>query len=52
MQKLSFQNVELQEQYIALVDMGMIWMMATPSAKDRQTQDLTNGQTMSKRYHP
>ena len=40
-QKLSLQNVDLQEPYIALVDMGMIWRMATPTAEDRQTQDGT-----------
>ena len=39
MQKLSLQPVDLQEPYIALVDMGMIWRMATPTAEDRQTQD-------------
>ena len=38
-QKLSLQYVDLQEPYIAIVDMGMIWRMATPSAEDRQTQD-------------
>ncbi len=31
----------LQESYIALIDMGMIWRMATPSAEDRQKQDGT-----------
>ena len=39
MQKLSLQPVDLQEPYIALVDMGMIWRMATPTAEDWQTQD-------------
>ncbi|KAJ8375166.1 hypothetical protein SKAU_G00057460 [Synaphobranchus kaupii] len=39
--KLFLQSVDLQEPYIALVDMGMIWRMATPSAEDRQTQDGT-----------
>jgi hypothetical protein len=39
MQKLSLQPVNLQEPYIALIDMGMIWRMATPTAEDRQTQD-------------
>ncbi|KAL7406745.1 hypothetical protein ABVT39_025594 [Epinephelus coioides] len=38
-QKLALQSVDLQEPYTALVDMGMIWRMATPSAEDRQTQD-------------
>ncbi|KAK1893762.1 Leucine--tRNA ligase [Dissostichus eleginoides] len=38
-QKLSLESVDLQESYIALVDMGMIWRMATPSAEDRRTQD-------------
>ena len=40
-EKLSLHSVELQEPYIVLVDMGMIWRMATPSAEDRQTQDGT-----------
>ncbi|KAG1680240.1 hypothetical protein GQR58_012475 [Nymphon striatum] len=40
-QKLSLQPVDLQEPYIALIDMGMIWRMAIPSAEDRQTQDGT-----------
>lgn len=40
-QKLSLQLVNLQEPYVALVDMGMIWRMATPSAEDRQKQDGT-----------
>ena len=40
-QKLSLQSVDLNEPYIALVDMGMIWRMATPSAEDRQTEDGT-----------
>ena len=40
-QKLPMQSVDLQEPYIALIDMGMIWRMATPSAEDRQTQDGT-----------
>ena len=31
----------LQEPYITLIDMVMIWRVATPSAKDRQTQDDT-----------
>ena len=35
------QYVDLQEPYIPIVDMGMIWRMATPSAEDRQTQDGT-----------
>ena len=39
--KLSLQYVNLQEPYVALVDMGMIWTMATPTAEDRQTQDGT-----------
>ena len=40
-QKLSLQPVHLQEPYIALIDMGMIWRMATPSAEDQQTQHGT-----------
>lgn len=49
-QKFSLQPVDLQEPYIALIDMGMIWRMATPTAEDRQTQDGT-GLIMSRRYH-
>jgi len=41
-QKLFLQPVSLQESYIALVDMGMIWRMATPSPEDCQTQDGTS----------
>ncbi len=40
-QKLTLQSVDLQEPYTALIDMGMIWRMATPSVEDRQTQDGT-----------
>ena len=40
-QKFSLLPVDLQEPYIALIDMGMIWRMATPTAEDRQTQDGT-----------
>ena len=40
-QKFSLQPVDLQEPYIALIDMGMILRMATPTAEDRQTQDVT-----------
>ena len=40
-QKFSLQSVDLQEPYVALIDMGMIWRMATPTAEDRQTQDGT-----------
>ena len=40
-QKFSLQPVDLQEPYIALIDMGMIWRMATPTAEDCQTQDGT-----------
>ena len=38
-QKLSLQPVDIQESHIALIDIGMIWRMAIPSAEDRQTQD-------------
>jgi len=38
-QKLSLQYVDLQEPYVALVDMSMIWSIATPTAEDLQTQD-------------
>jgi len=41
-QKLFLQPVSLQESYTALVDMGMIWRMATPSPEDHQTQDGTS----------
>ena len=40
-QKLSLQPVDMQEPYIALIDMAMIWRMATPSAEDRKTQGGT-----------
>jgi hypothetical protein len=40
-QRLSLQSVHLQEPYTALIDMGMIWRMATPSAEDRKKQDGT-----------
>ena len=40
-QKFSLQYIQLQEPYIAIVDIGMIWRMATPSAEDRHTQDGT-----------
>ena len=39
LQKLSMNIIELHEPYTAIVDMGMIWRLATPSAEDRQTQD-------------
>ena len=39
--KFSLQYVYLQEPYVALVDMGMTWRMATPTAEDRQTQGGT-----------
>ena len=38
-QKFSLQTIAVKEPYVALIDMGMIWRMATPSAEDRQTQD-------------
>ena len=41
-QKFSPQPVDLQEPYIALIDMGMIWRMATPTVEDCQTQDGTH----------
>ena len=37
-QRLSLQSVNLQEPYTVLIDMGMLWRIATPSAEDRQTQ--------------
>ena len=40
-QKLSLQDVDLQEPYVTLVDMGMFWRVATPTAEDRQTEDGT-----------
>ena len=40
-QKFSLQPVDLQEPYTALIDMGMIWRMVTPSAEDRQTLNGT-----------
>ena len=35
--KLSLQYVDLQEPYVALVDICMIWSIATPTAEDLQT---------------
>ena len=40
-QKLSLQYIDLQEPYIAVVDMDMIWSMAAPTAEDQQTEDGT-----------
>ena len=40
-QNISLKLVHLQEPYTDLSDMGMIWKMATPSVKDRQTLDST-----------
>ena len=40
-QKLLLHTIILQESYTVLVDMGMIWRMATPSPEDHQTQDGT-----------
>ena len=37
-QKLSLQTIAIKEPYVALIDMGLIWRMAAPSAEDRQTQ--------------
>jgi len=42
LQKLFLQSAYIQEKYTALVDMGMIWRMVTPSAEDRQTHDGTH----------
>ena len=39
MRKLSLQSVDLKESYITLVDIGVIWRMATPSAEDQQKHD-------------
>ena len=38
---LSLQSIDLQEPYVAVVDMDMIWSMADPTAEDRQTEDGT-----------
>ena len=38
-QKFHLQSIDLQETYIALIVMGMVWRMATPSAVDRQRKD-------------
>jgi len=35
-------SIYLMESYTALVDMGIIWRMATPSPEDCQTQDGTS----------
>ena len=37
--KLSLHYVDLQESYVASVDLGMIKRMATPTAEDGQLQD-------------
>ena len=42
MQKLSLQPVDLQEPYIALIDMGMIWRMATPTAEHQSNPHKCN----------
>ena len=36
---MTMNTVELQGAYIALVDIGMVWRLATPSAEDQQTYD-------------
>jgi hypothetical protein len=36
--RLSLQYVDLQGRYTALIDMGMLWRIAPPTAEDRQTQ--------------
>ena len=41
-QKLSLRCVDQHEPYTALIDLGMIWRMATPSAEDRQTDTHTH----------
>ena len=38
-QRFTLESVDLMEPHTALIDMGMIWRMATPSTEDRQTQD-------------
>ena len=50
---LSLQSVDLQEPYVALVDMGMIWSIATPTAEDLQTTNgtHTNGRTTCTMCH-
>jgi hypothetical protein len=52
-QPLSLQCVDLHEPYTALIDMGMIWRMATPSAEDSKHKmtSHTSGLTTSKRCH-
>ena len=40
-QRFSLQSVDLKEPYTALIDMGMIWRIATSSAEDRQTHHAT-----------
>ena len=53
-QKLSLQYVDLQEPYVALVDIDMIWSMATPTAEDgrRQMAPHTSGRTTYTSCHP
>lgn len=38
-QKFNFIELEFRDRYIALVDMGFIWRLSTPSAEDREKQD-------------
>ena len=40
LEKLNFQPIQLDE-YVALIDMGMIWRMATPTVEDREKADGT-----------
>ena len=39
LEKLNFVELSTSEQYIALVDMGFIWRLATPSTEDREKRD-------------
>ena len=38
---LSLQSIDLQEPYVAVVNMDMIWSMAAPTAEDRQMEGGT-----------
>ena len=40
--KLNLEEINSLNNYIALVDMGFIWRLSTPSAEDREKQDGTD----------
>ncbi len=38
-EKLKFVELSIQDPYIALIDMGFLWRLATPSVEDKDTRD-------------